>query len=288
MTCSSSCFSDGESLYKSIKKRGIVIREASGRVCLHSSCTLICQSGRVCTISWKWWDVIEMSYGIVKNKCVWGGVESWVTGLQESVPLIASQPIGETEWYPATLTERGGGRRNSSQFSLSLHPVLQPQLLQFFGNSPRGRCFLAARQYAILASLEGFDAWCETKWISFGERRSLILKSYSSAKREMKVCCVCVCVLCECVWVRRQWKMAGNKHFWHTGAPIHIPLKVFLRISHILIPLVHILEHGLHLWECLLWIELSLNTDLSNVFVQRAKFCVCQILSQCIQRGWDT
>lgn len=110
MTCSSSCFSDGESLYKSIKKRGIVIREASGRVCLHSSCTLICQSGRVCTISWKWWDVIEMSHGIVKNKCVWGGVESWVTGLQESVPLIASQPIGETEWYPATLTGRGGGR----------------------------------------------------------------------------------------------------------------------------------------------------------------------------------
>lgn len=107
--CSISRFSDGESLYKPVKKRGIVIREASGRVCSHSSSTLICQSGRVCTISWKWWDVSEMSCGIVKKKqvCVWGSVESWVSGLQESVSLIASQPIGGTEWYQATLSEGG-------------------------------------------------------------------------------------------------------------------------------------------------------------------------------------
>ncbi len=51
--------------------------------------------------------------------------------------------------------------------------------------------------------------------------------------------------------------MVGNKHFWHTGAPIHIPLKGFLQISHILISLVHILEHRLHLWESLLWILTS-------------------------------
>lgn len=35
-TCSISCFSDSKPLYKSIKKRGIVIREASGRpACTH-------------------------------------------------------------------------------------------------------------------------------------------------------------------------------------------------------------------------------------------------------------
>lgn len=30
-----------------------------------------------------------------------------------------------------------------------------------------------------------------------------------------------------CVRVSAQWKMAGKKHVWHTGAPVHIQLKVF-------------------------------------------------------------
>lgn len=60
----------------------------------------------------------------------------------------------------------------------------------------------------------------------------------SQERNEIVVCGMCGSAPCVCL--RKQWKMAGNKHFWHTTAPIHIPLKGFLWISHILIPLVHI------------------------------------------------
>lgn len=71
--------------------------------------------------------------------------------------------------------------------------------------------------------------WNEVDLI-WGKKESDMLVLQLSQERNESV----VCGMCECV--RRQWKMAGNKHFWHTGAPIHIPLEGFLRISHILIP----------------------------------------------------
>lgn len=47
--------------------------------------------------------------------------------------------------------------------------------------------------------------------------------------------------------------MAGNKHSWHTGAPIHIQLKGFFGgISHIFIPFVHIVEYWIHLEDFVL------------------------------------
>lgn len=75
--------------------------------------------------------------------------------------------------------------------------------------------------------------WNEVDLI-WGKKNSDTLVLQLSQERNESVC------VCAQVCVRRQWKMAGNKHFWHTGAPIHIPLKVFWGISHILIPLVHI------------------------------------------------
>lgn len=110
------------------RRVGIVIREASGRVSSHSPCTLICQSGRVCTIPWKGWDVGEMSRGVVKQVHV----------LKESASLIAYQPIGGNRMISSDPERRGGKKwveeaSNSSQFSLVLHLVLHPWLLRFFG-----------------------------------------------------------------------------------------------------------------------------------------------------------
>lgn len=236
-------FPDTESSYKSIKKGEFAIKEASGRVCLDASCALICQSGRVCTISWKWWDVIEMACGIVKQVRGGGSVECWVSGLQESVSLIASQPIGGTERYEAT---QGEGGENTFKRPRTAHSFHYPCILYSTRN-----CFsfwnvslglVLSRRATV--RYPGFIGrfWC-LMWnevdLIWGKKESdTQVLQLSQERNEIVVCGMCDSAPCVCL--RKQWKMAGNKHFWHTTAPIHIPLKGFLWISHILIPLVHI------------------------------------------------
>lgn len=165
-TCGITCFSDTESSYKSIKKGEFAIKEASGRVCLDASCALICQSGRVCTISWKWWDVIEMACGIVKQ--VRGG-ECWVLSVsltRECVTDCISAHRGNRAIW--SNSGRRGGKislRGLEQLTVFIIPAscTPPATASVFGTSLWGWCYLAVRRYAILASLEGFDAWCETK-----------------------------------------------------------------------------------------------------------------------------
>lgn len=181
-TCSISCFSDSESLYKSIKKRGY--RNQGGfwacplALILHINLPIWTGVHNFLQVMRCEWDVLWHRKVSVSVRVGWCW-ELSVRVTRECVTDCISAHRGNR--MISSNSERRGGKnklkrpRNSSQFSLSVHPVLHPRLLQFLGSLPRAGAFLAARQYAILASLEGFDAWCETKWISFGERRSLIL-----------------------------------------------------------------------------------------------------------------
>lgn len=181
-TCSISCFSDSESLYKSIKKSGH--RNQGGfwacsfAFILYINLPIWTGVHNLLKVMRCEWDVL-WHHKTSARVCRWWGVESWVSGLQESVSLIASQPIGGNRMISSNSERRGG--KNKLKRPRTAHNFHYPCILyspppgSVFGKSPRGRCFLAVRQYAILASLEGFDAWCETKWISFGEKRTLIL-----------------------------------------------------------------------------------------------------------------
>lgn len=127
--------------------------------------------------------------------------------------------------------------------------------------------------------------WNEVDLIWGKKESDTLVLQLSQERNESAVCGWSACVRM-CVCVRRQWKMAGNKHFWHTGAPIHIQLKGFLGISHILIPLVHILEPCLHLWECLLWIFNFIQCLRAQSQILFSSNTI-HILSQRIQSGWD-
>lgn len=165
-TCGISCFSDTESSYKSIKKGEFAIKEASGRVCLDASCALICQSGRVCTISWKWWDVIEMACGIVKQVRGGGVLSVECQPYKRVCHWLHLSPSGEQSDMKQ-LREKGGkiSLRGLEQLTVFIIPAscTPPATASVFGTSLWGWCYLTVRRYAILASLEGFDAWCETK-----------------------------------------------------------------------------------------------------------------------------
>lgn len=159
-------FPDTESSYKSIKKGEFAIKEASGRVCLDASCALICQSGRVCTISWKWWDVIEMACGIVKQVRGGGVLSVECQAYKRVCHWLHLSPSGEQSDMKQ-LREKGGkiSLRGLEQLTVFIIPAscTPPATASVFGTSLWGWCYLAVRRYAILASLEGFDAWCETK-----------------------------------------------------------------------------------------------------------------------------
>ena len=164
-----------ESLYKSIKTRGVVIREAPGRVRLHSSWTLICQSGRVCTIlrvmRWEW----DAVWCVFVCLCVWVGVFGVdCQGYKRDCHWLHLGPSGDRT-ITGNSVRRGPEKiswRSLEQlpiFIIPESPHSASDCLRLFlggGGLSGGRCYLAPRHCATLASLEVVffcDAWCEMK-----------------------------------------------------------------------------------------------------------------------------
>lgn len=106
-TCSISCFLDSKSLYRPIKK---------SRYC-NQGALWACLLALILYINLPIWTggghnflkVMRCEWDVLWHRkvsvCVCVSIDKCVSGLQESVSLIASQPSEGSEWYPAT----GGG-----------------------------------------------------------------------------------------------------------------------------------------------------------------------------------
>lgn len=169
---------------------------------------------------------------------------------RRSVSVIASEPDGGIEWYP----ERSIGKKARIFHPGCILNTNQTQILFLFlgvGVVYPWVVLSSTVMVHLPGSIGGFWClmWSELDHIWGKEESDSLVLQLSHERNES----VHVASLCVHVWA--QWKMAGNKHSWHTRAPIHIQFKGFLGgISHIFIPFVHILECWIHLEDFVLLI----------------------------------
>lgn len=131
-----------------------------------------------------------------KQACVGCSAETWEPGLQESVSLIASKPFRETESYQATLKGGGVSLIGVEELTIFIIPASCTAPVTASGSGVSGVSAILLCD-GTLSRLHWNVLMLDVKQSRshLGRRRSLILQSYSSAKREMKFWCV----VCECV-----------------------------------------------------------------------------------------
>lgn len=165
-TCGISCFSRYR-IFLQVHKEGGVCNQGGFWACL---------LGRILCINLPIWTGV---YNFLKvMRCDWDGLWHRKTSAWGGVLSVECQaykrvchwlhlsPSGEQSDMKQ-LREKGGkiSLRGLEQLTVFIIPAscTPPATASVFGTSLWGWCYLAVRRYAILASLEGFDAWCETK-----------------------------------------------------------------------------------------------------------------------------